>query len=563
MADNVNIRKEAFIKNAVEKHGDKYNYDLVEYLGNKIKVKIKCNTCEDIFEQRPNDHVSNGAGCKKCSIKIRSNKLRKSLDVLLEEFKNIHGEDKYDYSQVEYINDDTKIKIYCKTCRKYFMQSPYWHRKGNCPTCAVKISHDKVKTPNLEFINRSKFVFGDKFDYSKTIYKSLHENVIIICKKHNFEYEQEASSHLRSIYGGCQKCETEQTTIDKKFTTEIFIEKSKELFGDIFEYDKVNYTVAHGKLTITCKKHGDFIQSAYSHLAGRNGCRRCVNKVSKGEKDVLEFIQSIYNGQIEVNVRNIISPYELDIYLPELNLAIEYNGLYWHSELEKEKEFHKMKTEMCEEKGIQLIHIYEDDWQYKQDIIKSRISNKLGLTQNKVYARQCDIREIDSKISDDFCDDNHIQGKSLGSSVRIGLYRNGELVSVMTFKKSHKGLNEYELSRFCNKLNYSVVGGADRLFKDFIKNHKPQLIETYADRSWSSLVKSTIYDKLGFKYIDNTDCGYSYIIDGIRINRRHFTKQKLIDEGYDSSKTESEIMNERGYFKIFDSGHLIYKWKRV
>ena len=163
--------------------------------------------------------------------------------------------------------------------------------------------------------------------------------------------------------------------------------------------------------------------------------------------------------------------------------------MWWHNELNKDKNYHLSKTEECEKQGIQLIHIWEDDWLYKKDIVKSIILNKLN--KNKIiYARKCKIKEIKNDLYRKFLDDNHIQGY-INSKIKIGLFYDDELVSLMTFgnrrvamgKKSTND-DEYELLRFCNKLNTNIIGGASKLFKYFIDTYKPEEITTYADRSF-------------------------------------------------------------------------------
>ena len=288
------------------------------------------------------------------------------------------------------------------------------------------------------------------------------------------------------------------------------------------------------------------------------------NQSSMVEHDLLKFIKN-YVNEITENSKKIIEPYELDIYLPDLKLAFEFNGLYWHSELYKGDNYHFNKTESCERQGIRLIHIYEDDWMYKQEIVKSRILNLLGQIPNKIYARKCEIKEIsDNNILRDFLETNHIQG-FVGSQVRIGLFYNDELVSLMTFGKQRKSMgikcedNTYEMLRFCNKLNTSVVGGASKLFKYFIQKYDPIEIISYADRSWSS---GDLYKQLGFDLVHKTKPNYYYVVDGIRKYRFLFRKDVLIKQGFNPNKTEREIMLEREIYRIYDSGSMKFIYNK-
>ena len=254
------------------------------------------------------------------------------------------------------------------------------------------------------------------------------------------------------------------------------------------------------------------------------------------------------------NTRGIISPYELDIYLPDFNLAIEYNGSYWHSEGRKGKEYHLNKTELCNEKGIQLLHIFDFD---DLDIWKSIISNKLGLNK-KIYARKCIIKELEYKEIKDFLNTNHIQG-SCSSKINLGLFYNGELVEVMTFGKPRFNKKyDYELLRLCSKKFYSVIGGASKLFKYFKEKYKGSII-SYANRRFSN---GNIYKQLGFKELNKTEPNYWYIKEDKILSRYQCQKHKLnsLLENFNPELSESENMALNGYFRIYDCGNIVYEF---
>jgi len=290
-------------------------------------------------------------------------------------------------------------------------------------------------------------------------------------------------------------------------------------------------------------------------------CTECnpINKNISGlELKLLNFIKENYDGEIISNTKSIINPYELDIYLPELNLAFEFNGIYWHNELNKPSNYHKIKSDLCEDKGIQLIHIWEDDWVYNQDKIKYFILNKLGETENKIYARKCEIKEInDNSLVRDFLNNSHLQGYT-NSSIKLGLFYEDELVSLMTFKINNR-LGKIELNRFCNKLNTNVIGGASKLFNYFLKNYDYDEIVSYADRSYSN---GGLYKQLGFEYKHTSIQNYHYIVDGIRIHKSNFSKSILVKEGYDINRTEREIMLDRDIFRIYNSGNIKFIYKK-
>jgi G:T-mismatch repair DNA endonuclease (very short patch repair protein) len=304
-----------------------------------------------------------------------------------------------------------------------------------------------------------------------------------------------------------------------------------------------------------------------------------TNTISNYELEIVNFIKSIYSGEIIIHDRKILSGLELDIYLPEYKLAIEFNGSYWHSynsidkfnisRKQSDKTFNKNrhieKTELCEHNGIHLLHIFEFSWLHKKDIWKSIIRNKLK-KNTSVYARKCEIVLLDIKTEKKFLIENHLQGYS-GSSIKLGLKYNDEIISVMTFGKPrfNKKYN-FELIRFCNKINISVVGGASKLFKYFIKNYfqNNSRIISYGNRIFSSF--PNIYEKLGFKYLYKTQPNFFYVKNNDVYNRQKFQKHKLKElknfRISDISKTSHEILNENGYRIIWDSGNTVYEFTK-
>jgi hypothetical protein len=251
----------------------------------------------------------------------------------------------------------------------------------------------------------------------------------------------------------------------------------------------------------------------------------------------------------------------LNIYLPDLNLGFEFNGLYWHSELFKERNYHQEKTKYFSEKGIRIINIWEDDWDNRRSILESQIRNWLGLTVTKIPARKCIIKNINS--TDEykmFLESNHIQGFA-SASIKIGLYLGDELVSLMTFdhfegrKKMTEG--EWNLSRFCNKLNVNVIGGASKLLNYFKVNYKPKRVISFADISWSN---GDLYHRLGFYIKYKSRPNYSYLINKSRSNKQKWNKSKLIRMGFDPTMSESKIMEDNfGAYKIFDCGQIKFE----
>lgn len=294
-------------------------------------------------------------------------------------------------------------------------------------------------------------------------------------------------------------------------------------------------------------------------------CLKCYPYVagfSYVEKEMVDFIKSIYDCEIIENNRDILNGKELDIYLPEKHLAIEFNGDYWHSVCAgKNKNYHLWKTKLCEEKNIRLIHVFEYQWLNKKEIVKQKLKSIINNDIEKVYARKCEVKEIDSKASNDFLDKYHIQGKD-NAKIRIGLFYENELVAVMTFGKPRFNKNyQYELIRYATSKH--VIGGAGKALKYFERNYHPISVITYADRCFS---KGDMYEKLGFVKFGETIPNYIYVKGDLMLNRYQCQKHKLKDllgVDFNESLSEQENMKINGFNKIYDCGNLIYikEWR--
>ncbi|MBC8427368.1 MAG: hypothetical protein H8D97_00605 [Proteobacteria bacterium] len=286
--------------------------------------------------------------------------------------------------------------------------------------------------------------------------------------------------------------------------------------------------------------------------------------ISIKENDIFNFINGSCTYDIIQGYKLSNSKQELDIYIPELKLAFEYDGLYWHSQSVKlDKNYHLNKTIECKKQDIKLIHIFENEWINQQDIVKSRILNLIGKS-NKIFARKCKICIVNDEEKRIFLNDNHIQGDCV-SSINIGLCYYDKLVSIMTFSKSRFNKNyKYELLRFCNVLNYTIVGGASKLLKLFIKKYSPNSIISYADLRWSN---GNLYNQLNFKYSHFSNPSYWYFKGNeLKLyNRLFFQKHRL--EGklkdFNQNLTEYENMLNNRYRRIFDCGNLVYTMENI
>lgn len=549
------LTTEEFIKKSKTVHGDKYDYSKVNYVNATTKVCIICPEHGE-FWQLPNNHMK-GVGCPSCS----GNK-RMTTEDFKKRLKTLYPNTNILLDKVVYKNNHTNVTLICPEHGEFERWPTSLLEKMECPECQKIRLHNMFAKKTDVAISDFRKIHGDKYDYSKTFYNKTNEKITIICPEHG-EFEQLPLDHLRGQ--GCPTCGS-ISMWDKRgrMTTESWKEKAINIHGDKYDYSESEYTGAHDKIKIICKKHGEFWQDAYAHLNGQ-GCNECGHEIthSSNEIELFEYIKSLLpNEEIKIGDRKIIHPMEIDVYIPSKKLAFEFDGLYWHSENKiSDSKYHLKKTVLCNNKGIRLIHIFEDEWILKKDIVKSRIKSILGISDNKISASKCKIKEISSKIANEFIEENHIQG-SCQSKYQYGLFYKDELVSVMTFGHLRKNLNgrggknDYELLRFCNKLNTNVVGGASKLLSHFIRDYSPETILSYSDKRWNT---GNVYKQLGFKWSHDSSPSYFYVVSNRRENRYKYRKSELVKEGYSKELSEHDIMLRRGIYRIYDCGCKVYK----
>lgn len=352
---------------------------------------------------------------------------------------------------------------------------------------------------------------------------------------------------------------------DKIMESEAFQKKIEILFS------KNEYNGIYDTYKFKCRKCDDVFESQLTK-GNIPRCYSCYpsNHSSLAEYEIIEFIES-FGLRVETNNRDILNGREIDILIPEKNIAIEFNGLYWHSEKNgKDKNYHKSKTLMCNEAGLFLIHIFEDEWNNSEDLVRNKLKYLLGFEDEKIYARKTEVREISFQDKQEFLDLYHIQGSDV-SSKYMGLFSDDELVSVMTFSKKRIITNQaheegsWELSRFAS--SKQVVGGASKLFKYFIKHNNPKEVISYSDLRWTNPFKKSVYESMGFEEVSTSEPNYWYTnFNGIsRMHRFSFRKsvlEKKLDI-FDENLTEWENMQLNNYDRVWDCGNKKYSWKRL
>lgn len=282
-------------------------------------------------------------------------------------------------------------------------------------------------------------------------------------------------------------------------------------------------------------------------------CRTCnpkLNSRSTTENELYEFCKNEYS-YLEIIPNYNKLKYEIDIFFPELNFGIEYNGLYWHSEIYRDKNYHQDKLEYFEKQNINILQVWEDDWNFKQEIIKNIIRSKINPV--RIYGRKCILKEINSNDSKIFHNQYHLDGYSI-SKIHIGLFYNDELISLCSFGKSRFNKKyEYELTRYTTMNNYSIIGGFSKMLNYFEKTYKPNSIISYKKLD---LGYKNFYEQVGFKKEKRLQPNYYWVVNKKRENRIKYQRHKL--ENILPEQSEIDYMYEKGYYRCFDCGSDVF-----
>jgi len=437
---------------------------------------------------------------------------------------------------------------------------------GTASPLGSKTIKDKIAKTNLEKY-QADTPFGNK-EIQKKCISSIQEkygvrNVLMLdenkqkAKQANIEKYGSTSSFSSPVVQ-----EKRIQTLIQKYGVEhqSQIHHNKELLDQYHNDEKFIEIYNSYDYVSEIADYFELKKSSIHKKANSLGLPTKYNTISKEEQSIVDFLSQFTT--VQQSNRTLISPKEIDIWLPEYNIGIEYNGLYYHN-ISRDNisvDYHLNKTKSMEQLGYRLIHIFSDEWIHKQEIVKSRLLNIIKQSTNRVYARKTKIVELTSQEASHFLEQNHIQG-GCASRHRYGLVYNGVLVSVMTFGKPRFNKNyDWELIRFANLINYTVVGGAGKLLKHFINTYGSSVI-SYADRRWSD---GNLYDKIGFSCIGNSKPNYFYIDKDTRISRYKSQKHKLKDqlEIFDPDSSEYINMKNNGFTRIYDCGNSIWVYNK-
>lgn len=478
-----------------------------------------------------------------------------------------------------WIQNDVKIKK-CPNCKKRLTYNR--SKSSHTVSCGNKScsSSDICRKHRNETLKRT---MENKFGEGITNVFQLEEVKQKIKKTNLIRYGVDNPAKSQEIYSRIKKTNLDRygvesisqfkpirNEINKKIQLEGYKRVSENLIKNSLRFN-TTFEEYHGIHQENCKNN---IYNLHCEICGldfdykfncakdlKYACPHCYPHYrSNAETELANFIISLGFNPILNNrifLKNHVNP-ELDIYIPEKKLAIEFNGLYWHSERQgKKRNYHLNKTKVANEQGIRLIHIFEDEWLNKQQIVKARLKNILGVTSYKIQARKCEVKTVASSLATKFLNKYHIQG-AINASVNLGLFYKNRLVALMTFGKARFNKNyDYELLRYCTVANFNIIGGAGKLFNYFKKNYEFKSIISYADRRWSN---GGLYRALEFVELPPSSPSYYYIKEDMRFNRVKFQKHKLANilEIFNSELSEVENMYANGYERIWDCGNLCF-----
>jgi hypothetical protein len=506
----------------------------------------------------------------------------KLLSILMQLTKFLDNEKNVSFKRrLWHFQNNCYEKVLCKECGINYAN---WSESKGYTSCSKKCTENKKKkiflekygvdNPNKSHLIKAKIEETNKKKYgSKTVFGTKHFKDILgvdnpmksdiikekrklaILQKYGVDHTSRTTevknkiktyleNNKKDIAVKVKKSLKEKYGVDNPMKSDIIKNLIKDKFIKNHKLDGFTLiNINNGKFEFNCHTcNNDFVidKTTYYNRIKNNIsiCPECFplnNKWSNLENELLKFIEENYDGVIIKNDREVIKPEEIDILLPELKIGIEFNGLYWHSSINKEVNYHKEKELACRKKGIQLIQIWEDDWIYKKEMIKGILLNKFNKSK-KIFARKTTLKLINYKEFSKFINENHLQG-SIPANLYYGLYSDNYLVCAMSFRKEKE---IWEISRLATKIGYSVIGGVSKILKSFEKLAKPKTLISYCCKDYFN---GNTYLNVGMKLVKETKPSLFFVNKKFdkRINRRRLQK---------SDQSE--------YYKVYNSGNLLF-----
>ena len=459
---------------------------------------------------------------------------------------------RWDYSNTQYTGSKNSVLIGCSEHGE-FKQVAASHLSGflGCPGCNGR----HIST--ADFIERAKEVWGDRWDYQLSKYSTSHDSITIACLDHG-PFQTTPLLHLRGS-GGCPVCGD-----GRRMQSEDFFREVENVWGDRWGTDRVEFINTTTPITLTCSLHGDFNQTPKQLLRGTVGCPACNKRTAEGfatrAKEVwgdrwdyegaYDFLESQGLPMVRGD-RETLGGQEIDFLFPTLNIGIEFNGVYFHSEKFKDKNYHYNKFKSSQAAGIRLLQVWEDDWRLRRKIVEEHLKTVLGTSDNpKVGARKLDIVEVRPSEAREFLNAHHIQG-FVGASVYCAGIFDGEIVALASFKRRSKG---YELSRYATSVN--VQGGHSRIVSYFEKTYNPESLCTFADLTFSD---GGLYRNTGWQEDKLLPPDYSYLRSGVRQHKFSYRITRFRNDPsleFVDGASERELAAMNNLLRVYDAGKI-------
>lgn len=535
---------DAWVEACQKVHGTKYGYHLDRHNDNGMcKVRITCPEHGD-FLQRAVKHKA-GQGCPVCS----GNKLHNVREKLEAAFPGqafpealpSNSKEKFTLTCAEHGEFEVTLNQLMATKSKYGVA---------CPTCNVKRRGEVSRVGSETLLGRLKEVFP-KYEFNLASGQLTNEKCEYDCSVHGVKTAV-VSDLLRGH--GCNECalEARTQTIRKVIglTARQNVMDVAAMHGGsvILHYATVKGT--HDIVRATCVEHGSWEAMLYAVKVG-SGCPRCTHRISKPERELSAWLDSLKVEHVQ-QCRQTLEQGTLDIYIPDAQVAVEYNGLYWHSEDKAGRTKHLRKLKDAGKAGVRLLTVFEDEWLERPEVVKKVIASALGISRDKVFARNTEVVVISWEAAAALYDANHLQGPGTPCNENLGLVVNGNLVAAMSFREDRFGSHDREVVRYAATTR--VVGGFSKLFKNYVRSQaKGTRIVSYCDLRWFT---GESYGKAGMVFQGASEPGYWWCKGVKRHSRVGFQKHKLKGKlaVFDEARTESENMRNNGYWKVWDCG---------
>jgi hypothetical protein len=495
---------------------------------------------------------------------------------------------KYDFTSAVYTGALVYITgIHCPEHGEFSQYSGNLRKGIGCPKCGAWKRARSCSAFAGDFFARAAEAHARYYTYPEQKFLNMHTPIRVVCPEHG-EFSIRPLKHLYAKQG-CPVCGALKRGIrhtdanvgalaaatSKAKHAKGFLQRAKGVHGDLYDYSLADYRGMKQAIKIVCKTHGVFEQRPEKHIYEAQGCPQCGQK-SKAEAQIADYL-AIFT-QVDSRNRTILKPKELDTYLPDKGLAVEYSGMYWHSHFNKEderknKHRHYDKYEACRQQGIRLLTVYETEWQERPNAIKRLLRNAVGKSKGKLMARKCELRKVPTPEARLFYEQYHPQGGA-GGGEHYGLYWKDKLVACMRFSfgQNDRGAGAesrvWTLGRYATRV--TVAGAASRLFKAFVDEFQPPQVKSFSDNRYFS---GSMYAQLGFLLEADVPPDYQVWspVLGLR-PKSHYQRRKipalLVAHNTEDTfapeqdpRTEMEMTYLMGCGRIYDCGKKRWIWK--